>query len=133
MVYDGITFTGGATSSGSEDMKVFYALGVNVARQVGADLKPVLSEAEIAEMIKGFTDSMNGKAGDERQLLTKYGPKLNDVLTARAGKAVEMEKSKGAAFAAKYLLNNAKAVKTASGLIYHETVAGIGKQVLFFI
>ena len=61
-------------------------------------------------------------------MLTTYGPKLNEVLQGRAGKAIETEKKKGFEFITKYLLGNPKAVKTPSGLIYTETFAGIGGQ-----
>lgn len=115
--------TGGAT----DDDKLFYALGVNVARQVG-DLKSLLSPEEIARVADGFKDSMLNKSGDERELLTTYGPKLNEVLGGRSSQILDNEKKKGSEFATKFLLSHPRAVKTPSGLIYNEIIAGIGKQ-----
>jgi hypothetical protein len=40
----------------SEEDKVFYTLGLNVARQVGSELKTVLSPKEMKIMVKGFED-----------------------------------------------------------------------------
>ena len=37
-----------------ENLKPFYALGVNIARQVGGDIKPLLSAAEIGVFMNGF-------------------------------------------------------------------------------
>eukprot|EP01031_Cornospumella_fuschlensis_P031753 gene31753-38381_t len=45
-----------AKGGASDDDKLFYALGVNVARQVG-DLKSLLSAEEIARVADGFKDS----------------------------------------------------------------------------
>ena len=47
-------------------MKPFYVLGVNIALQVGNELKTMLSKEELDLCIKGFTDSMTGAAGDEK-------------------------------------------------------------------
>jgi hypothetical protein len=123
-------YIGGATSKGGdEDPKIFYALGVNIARQVGGDLKGVLSAAELESLMEGFQDSIRNKIADERSLLLEFGPKINEILQARSGQAIEGEKTRGADFLASYLLKNPKAVKTSSGLVYHETLAGLGKQV----
>ena len=40
----------------SEEDKVFYTLGLNVARQVGSELKTVLTPEEMKIMVKGFED-----------------------------------------------------------------------------
>ncbi|RYH13884.1 FKBP-type peptidyl-prolyl cis-trans isomerase [archaeon] len=100
---------------------------MNVARQVG-DLKALLTPDEIARVADGFKDSMLNKAGDERELLTTYGPKLNEVLGGRSSQILDGEKKKGSEFASKFLLSHPRAVKTPSGLIYNEIIAGIGKQ-----
>ena len=41
-----------------EEMKPFYALGVNIAQQVGSELKTLLSPDEIDVMLQGFADSL---------------------------------------------------------------------------
>lgn len=112
----------------SEDMKPFYALGVNVANQVGGELKGILSKDEIDAMLSGFTDSMTDKVEDDRALLMTYGTKLNEILQERARGAVSAEKKKGEDYLVKYLLGNPRAVKTNSGMIYSEVIAGIGAQ-----
>lgn len=112
----------------SDDVKAFYALGVNIARQVGGELKGILSAEETEQMLAGFGDSMKAKIDDERTLLATYGPQLNEILNARATKVIKAEKDKGASFLTKYLLSNSRAVQTSSGMIYHETFAGVGPQ-----
>lgn len=114
----------------SEEMKTFYTLGVNIARQVGGELKTMLTKEEIEVMLSGFNDSMNDKVENDQQLLVTYGPKLNEILQSRAMGAVTEEKKKGAEYVTKYLLSNPKAVQTSSGLIYNEIIAGAGTQVL---
>jgi len=117
-----LSIRGGANGLPSSDTeKPFYALGVNIALQVGAELKTTLSKEELQVTIKGFTDALLGQAGDERELLSKYGPALNEILQGRASQASNAEKERGAAFATKFLLSNPKAIKTPSGLIFLET------------
>ena len=82
-------------------------------------------------MVQGFGDSMTNKSGDERELLTTYGPKLNDILTGRANEKSNKQKELSASFINEYLAKNPSAKKTESGLIYHETVEGTGVQVYF--
>ncbi len=80
-------------------------------------------------MILGFTDSIKDRVEDDRALLSKYGPMLNELLQSRAHVAVDAEKRKGLQFIHKYLTENPKAINTESGLVYNEIVAGLGKQV----
>lgn len=107
-----LSMTGGSTG---EDDKAFYALGINIARQVGGDLKGLLSKDEIASVLSGFSDSLLDKAGDEVKLLQEYGPKLNEILAVRAASVVQVEKQKGDDFRTKYLLSNPRAIQTSSG------------------
>ena len=109
-------------------MKPFYALGVNIAQQVGSELKTLLSPSEIEVMLAGFTDSMTDTVVDDSQLLLTYGQKLNDILEGRSKIDLLKEKEKGADYQAKFLLSNVRAVKSASGLIFNEILAGVGKQ-----
>lgn len=108
--------------------KPFYALGVNVARQVGGELKNVLSKEEIEVMLQGFGDSMLGRGVNEMDLLQEQGPKLNEILTGRVSGALETTKSKGKEFISSFLLKNPRAMQTPSGLVYSEIIAGIGAQ-----
>ena len=120
---------GGNVPTDSND-QAFYTLGINVAMQVGTDLKNILSADEIALVARGFSDSMNGQVADEMTLLRANGPKINEILQSRVSNQLNDEKKKGEDFATKYLLSNPRATKTPSGLIYHEVIAGIGKQVI---
>jgi len=113
----------------SESEKVLYSLGINIARQVGSELKPQLTKEEINTVILGFTDSMADNISDELGMLQKYGPKINELLIGRQKRAGDAEKTKGLHFITKYLEANPTAINTASGLVYHETVPGIGAQV----
>lgn len=81
-------------------------------------------------MLQGLSDSMLDQVKDDRALLIKYGPLVNDLLTSRAGAIGEQQKKKGEEFVTKYLLSNPTAIKTSSGLVFHEKLAGIGKKVL---
>lgn len=104
-------------------------MGVNIARQVGSDLKGLLSAEELNHLIQGFGDSLTNKAGDETAILTTHGPRLNEILSSRSKKFVNEEKKRGEDFVASFLLRNPRAIKTPSGLVYQEIIAGIGAQV----
>jgi FKBP-type peptidyl-prolyl cis-trans isomerase FkpA len=91
-------------------------------------LKNYLSKEELDVMLDGFQDSMLEKVPDDRELLMTYGSKLNEILGERASNGVSSEKKKGEDFLVKYLLTNTRAVKTASGMIFNEMLAGTGAQ-----
>ncbi len=112
----------------NEELKSFYALGVNIARQVGGEIKGLVDPNEMEVLLQGFSDSMSNKIADERTILMTYGPKLNEILSGRASRVIDAEKSKGEKYIANYLLENPKAMKLPSGLVFHEQVAGLGTQ-----
>ena len=120
-----LNMSGGSVPDAS---KPFYALGVNVARQVGGELKTILTQEEINSMLAGFSDSMLNKVENENELLQTYGPKLNEILNSRASMAVDNEKKKGKDYCSSFLLKNPRAVIRPSGLIYNEIIAGVGPQ-----
>ena len=105
-------------------------LGVNVAKQVGGELKTLLTPEELETMVSGFSDSMLNKlnADKEREILIEQGQKLNELLNGRASKLIDVEKKKGEDYVVKYLLSNPRAVRTSSGLIFNEIIAGVGAQ-----
>jgi FKBP-type peptidyl-prolyl cis-trans isomerase FkpA len=111
-----------------EEMKPFYALGVNIAQQVGSELKTLLSPSEIDVMLQGFADSMTDKVVDDSTLLMTYGKQLNEILEQRSMKDLAAEKQRGTDFQVKYLLSNVRAQKTSSGLIINEIIAGVGAK-----
>ena len=109
-----------------DNLKPFYALGVNIARQVGGDIKPLLSAREIAVFLNGFQDSIENKIDDELTILESHGNKLNEVLTGRIQEVKNGEQQKTDLFLEQYLLKNPGAIRTKTGLIYNEVVAGTG-------
>ena len=62
------------------------------------------------------------------KVLTTYGPQLNELLSGRASKVSDEEKKKGTSYLTKYLLTNPRAVRTNSGLVFNEIIAGVGAQ-----
>lgn len=113
----------------SEDGKAFYALGINVAQQVGGELKTVLTKDELEHVIAGFKASLLETIPNENEVLATHGRRLNEILQKRMSASVDNEKASGAAYEEKYLKENPSAKRLASGLIYHETVPGLGQQV----
>ena len=70
---------------GSHD-ELMYALGVNLARQLG-DVRPLVETGEeLASVAKGLLDSVIGRLEDEgqRELLGRRGKDLNKVIAERA-------------------------------------------------
>lgn len=118
----------GGSIPDNEELKPFYALGVNVAKQVGGELKSILTPAELEIMVSGFSDALSDKVADDRALLMAYGPKLNEILSGRANAVLTQEKQKGKDFTVKYLLTNTKAIQSPSGLIFNEIIAGVGAK-----
>jgi FKBP-type peptidyl-prolyl cis-trans isomerase len=93
-------------------------------------MKGILSKEEMQIMVNGFSDTLlkNIDETEGTTILQTWGPKLNELITKRAMKAIDDEKDKGKTFISKYLLSNPKAVVTPSGLIFSETIAGVGAQ-----
>ena len=70
----------------------FYALGVNLAKQMGgqANFKTLLEEDELEIMLNGFGDTKKGQTlQDPLEVLTQYGPGLNQILADRSSKIVD--------------------------------------------
>ena len=81
-------------------------------------------------MLQGFQAKMQGKVDEAEMaaMLNEHGPKLNEIINARVGDSLTAEKDSGADFAKNYVEENASAVVTESGLVFHETQAGTGAQ-----
>lgn len=72
-------------SEGTHD-ELMYALGVNLARQLG-DVKPLVNNGEeLAQVAKGLLDTVIGRLTDDgqRELLSRRGGELNQLITDRA-------------------------------------------------
>jgi len=114
-----------------EDKMPFYALGTNLAIQVGGqgNLKTLLDESELDIVLQGFCDNLKGTATqDARTILGTYGPQLNKLLQDRTANIVDRVKKEGEDFIANFLDCNEEAVKTDSGLVYYEMTEGTGTQ-----
>jgi FKBP-type peptidyl-prolyl cis-trans isomerase FkpA len=108
-----------STALTTDDQKIIYAIGLNMARPLS---QLSLTPAEVAVLQKGIADQVAGKPEIK---LEEWGPKINDFAAARMGKASEAEKTKGAAFL-EQAAKESGAVKTPSGLVYKEIKAGTG-------
>jgi FKBP-type peptidyl-prolyl cis-trans isomerase len=114
-----------------DDKMPFYALGTNLAIQVGGqgNLKTLLEDDELDIVLEAFCDTMRGTATqDARTILTTYGQALNKVIQERSNQIVDRIKKEGEDFVANFLDCNPEATKTESGLVYCEMKAGTGAQ-----
>lgn len=113
-----------ASAADAEEKKALYTLGVNVARQA-AEMKGLLNKDQLSDVASGFTDALLDKIdGEENELYQKYGPVIQKIMSRR----IDASKAAGEEFLEKYLSSYPGAIKTESGLVYHETSAGTGAQ-----
>jgi FKBP-type peptidyl-prolyl cis-trans isomerase FkpA len=111
----------------TEDQKVLYAIGLVEAQRLHVfALKP----DELDFVKKGLTDSLTGVKPEVE--LSAYGPKISELVKARAGARAEAdkvkadaEKVKGVAFL-EAAAKEAGAVKLESGLIFKDVTPGTG-------
>jgi FKBP-type peptidyl-prolyl cis-trans isomerase len=114
-----------------DDKMPFYALGTNLAMQVGGqgNFKTLLEEDELDIVLEAFCENLKGTATqDSRAVLTKYGQQLNGILQERTNSIVDRVKKDGDEFVANFLDCNEEAIKTDSGLIYCSMTEGDGEQ-----
>eukprot|EP00568_Trieres_chinensis_P005168 CAMPEP_0183300144 /NCGR_PEP_ID=MMETSP0160_2-20130417/6660_1 /TAXON_ID=2839 ORGANISM="Odontella Sinensis, Strain Grunow 1884" /NCGR_SAMPLE_ID=MMETSP0160_2 /ASSEMBLY_ACC=CAM_ASM_000250 /LENGTH=254 /DNA_ID=CAMNT_0025462513 /DNA_START=74 /DNA_END=838 /DNA_ORIENTATION=- len=114
-----------------DDKMPFYALGVNLARQVGgqSNLKTLLEDDELEIVLEAFGDTIKGTSTQSDQVvLTTYGPALNKIIQERSIKIVDRVKKEGEEYIANFLDCNEDAVKTDSGLVYCAMKEGEGAQ-----
>jgi len=114
-----------------DDKMPFYALGVNLAMQVGGqgNLKTLLGEDEMEIVLQAFNDNLRGTATqDPRAVLATYGQQLNKLLEERTGNIMDRVKKDGEEYVRNFMSCNDEAVKTASGLVYCEMTPGTGKS-----
>lgn len=110
--------------SAEDKQKALYGFGILLAQRT-----PVaqlgLTEAELAEVVKGMQDQVGGK-----ELAVKVedvGTKVDQLLKQKTDERAAAEKKKGADFLAK-MAKEKGAEKTASGLVYISQKAGEGKN-----
>jgi FKBP-type peptidyl-prolyl cis-trans isomerase FkpA len=114
-----------------DDKMPFYALGTNLAMQVGGqgNLKTLLEEDEMEILLEAFAEQLRGTSiTDDRAILMKYGPQLNKILSERTANIVEIVKKEGAEFVDNFLDCTEEAIKLDSGLVYYSMIEGTGKQ-----
>ncbi len=102
--------------------KTLYALGLSIADSLKLF---VLSPAELAMVQQGLADGVTGKK--PAVTLEEFGPKINELATARKAKAAEGGKVAGAAFLAAAAQEKG-ATQTASGMVFKSLTAGTGAQ-----
>jgi FKBP-type peptidyl-prolyl cis-trans isomerase len=114
-----------------DDKMPFYALGTNLALQVGGqgNFKTLLEDDELEIVLQAFCDTMKEVTiADPRVVLSTYGPKLNVILGDRSDRVLDLIMKEGADYITNFLDYNDEAIQTNSGLVYYEMVKGTGKQ-----
>ena len=107
----------------------FYALGVNLAKQVGGQtgFKSLLEDDELEMVLKGFGEEITGEStSDAETVLMTFGPTLNKILQERSSGLVDRIKEEGEEFINGFLDCNEDAVKTESGMVYYSMKEGDG-------
>jgi len=115
----------------SDDKMPFYALGTNLALQVGGqgNIKTLLDEDEMEIVLQAFCETLRGTSTvDARTVLMTFGPQLNKVLSERTSQIVDRVKKDGSEFVKNFLDCTPEAIQTDSGLVYYEMTAGTGAQ-----
>jgi FKBP-type peptidyl-prolyl cis-trans isomerase FkpA len=103
----------------TDEEKTVYALGLAMYRSL---LQFDLSPAELAIVKQALTDSEAKKPAVD---LETWEPKIEALAKDRQARVTEKQKAESAAYLAK-AASEPGAVKTDSGLIYHELKAGTG-------
>ncbi len=109
-----------ATSTLSEEEKTLYALGLMLSKNLQAF---ELSPADVKLVLQGISDGASGKTPLVK--IEEYAPKVQALGQAKSEKRAQAEKAKSKAF---FDVEAAKpgVVKTASGMLYTQTVEGTG-------
>lgn len=114
-----------------DDKMPFYALGVNLAKQVGGQtgFKSLLEDDELDLVLKGFEGEITGTSpSDSETILMTFGPELNKILQERSAGIVGRVKEEGESFINNFIECNEDAVKTESGLVFCSMKDGEGAQ-----
>lgn len=104
----------------SEDDRIVYALGLAMARNLGSFQ---LTDQEFEILQGAMADSFHGE--ELKVELSEYGPKINDLRTARSQVAASAERKEAEAFVAA-AAGTAGATRTESGIVYRELEPGSG-------
>ncbi|MGA8026472.1 MAG: FKBP-type peptidyl-prolyl cis-trans isomerase [Bryobacteraceae bacterium] len=108
-----------APALATDDQKTVYALGLSVYRSLSQfDLSP----AELAIVKRALADAAAGKPAVD---MAERGPKIQPLARARSARVAERQKAASQAYVEKAAAETG-AIKTDSGLVYRELVAGTG-------
>jgi FKBP-type peptidyl-prolyl cis-trans isomerase FkpA len=101
-----------------------------MALRTGGEMKDILEKEEMGHMCAGFTAVMTESLSEEDQIkvLSDVGPALNEEMIKRVEEKKQADKAAAEVYLQSYLLQNPRAKQSASGLIYHEIIIGMGKQ-----
>lgn len=113
-----------APLSAEDKKKTLYAFGVLIAQRTPLS-QAGLTEAELAEVLAGFSDAVQSK--ELKVKLDEAMPKVDQFLKERQKVRAEQETAKGKTFL-EDVAKEAGAQKQPSGLVYFETKAGDGPQ-----
>jgi FKBP-type peptidyl-prolyl cis-trans isomerase FkpA len=105
----------------TDEQKEVYALGLSIYRSLG---QFSLSPEEFALVKQAISDSQANQPAVD---LNTWGPRIQELAQSRAAAAATKEKAASAAYLSKAAAAPG-AVKTDSGLIYHEDRAGTGES-----
>ena len=108
----------------TEEEKTLYALGLAVGESLGP-FKGQLIEEEVNLVLRGFSDAALGR--EPVVELSERMPQLEAMAQQRMAKAAQEQKDKGRAFLDAAAAEEG-AIRTTSGLVYKELVAGVGPQ-----
>ena len=103
----------------TDEEKIAYSLGLSIHRSL---MRFDMTAAELAVVKRGIDDAAAGKPAVK---LDEWGPKIESLAQARAGRIAAREKIASQAYLDKATAEPG-AVKTPSGLIYRELKAGTG-------
>jgi FKBP-type peptidyl-prolyl cis-trans isomerase FkpA len=113
------TASAAAVKPVTDDDKVIYSLGLSIYKSLGQfDLSP----AEMELVKQAISDAVANKPAVD---IEKYGPMIQTLASARASRVAGREKEASAAFISKAAAAPG-AVKTDSGMIYHDMTVGTG-------
>jgi len=103
----------------NDDDRTIYALGLVLSRNI-AEFELSASEVEIVK--RALSDAASGTPAVE---LDTWGPKINELVSARAAVAAERRNAVGTAFLSEAAAR-AGAERTESGIVYRELTGGSG-------
>eukprot|EP00585_Thalassiosira_rotula_P008926 CAMPEP_0196145782 /NCGR_PEP_ID=MMETSP0910-20130528/21303_1 /TAXON_ID=49265 /ORGANISM="Thalassiosira rotula, Strain GSO102" /LENGTH=264 /DNA_ID=CAMNT_0041407817 /DNA_START=132 /DNA_END=923 /DNA_ORIENTATION=- len=113
-----------AIEEGSHD-ELMYALGVNLARQLG-DVRPLVENSdELTQLARGLLDTVVGKFDEESQraLLARRGEDLNNIIVSRANAIRQKIEDAGKAMLEE-MSENPETATLECGVVIHPLEAG---------